>query len=50
MAKKKKKKKTIGEMSNTRAVWSINPTTKVKDNNKGKGSYKRIKMRKGMDY
>lgn len=40
----KKKKKTIGEMTNSRLSWSINPTTRVVKNKKGKGSYSRTKF------
>ncbi|MGM9931942.1 MULTISPECIES: ribosome alternative rescue factor ArfA [Bacillaceae] len=41
----KKKKKTIGEMTNSRMTWSINPTTRVVKNKKGKGSYSRTKFK-----
>ena len=40
----KKKKKTIGEMTNSRMTWSINPTTRIVKNKKGKGSYSRTKL------
>lgn len=29
--KKVKKRKTLGKMSNSRAVWEINPVTRVKE-------------------
>jgi|GEM_PF-4935180 len=41
----KKKKKTIGEMTNSRMTWSINPTTRIVKNKKGKGSYSRTKFK-----
>ena len=31
---KNKKKKTIGEMTNSRATWQISPVTKVKESKK----------------
>lgn len=36
MAKKKKRKKpkTIGEMTQSRGLWSINPVTKIKESKK----------------
>lgn len=42
---KKKKKGTIGQMSNSRLQWSINPTTRIKQSKKGKGSYSRQKAK-----
>ncbi|GAB6456061.1 hypothetical protein bcgnr5390_12360 [Bacillus luti] len=41
MNKKRKDKKSIGEMSNSRITWGFNATTQVKENKKGKGSYSR---------
>ena len=43
--KVKKKAKTIGEMTNSRAVWAIDPRTRVVKNKKGKGSYNRQKAK-----
>lgn len=43
MPKKRKKKKTIGSMSNSRGKWGINPVTKVKDNKKRKNDRKKVK-------
>lgn len=34
MAKKKKKRKTIGEMTRSRGEWQINPVTRVKESKK----------------
>lgn len=31
---KKKKPKTIGEMTNSRGLWQINPITKIKESRK----------------
>ncbi|WP_433957857.1 hypothetical protein [Cytobacillus horneckiae] len=39
----KKKKRTIGEMTNSRMYWTFNPSTRIINNKKGKGSYKRNK-------
>ncbi|MFE8701020.1 hypothetical protein ACFYKX_10365 [Cytobacillus sp. FJAT-54145] len=39
--KNQKKKSTIGEMSNSRLMWAINPTNRIKPSKKGKGSYNR---------
>ena len=39
--KKKKQAKTIGEMTNSRRMWSIDASTRVVKNKKGKGSYSR---------
>lgn len=36
-----KNKKTIGELTNSRLTWGINPITRVMKNKKGKGSYNR---------
>lgn len=44
--KKNQKKKTIGEMCNTRQVWAISPLTQVVKNRKGKGSYNRQATKK----
>jgi stalled ribosome alternative rescue factor ArfA len=41
----KKKLKKIGEMTKTRQVWNFNAATKVKQNDKGKGSYNRQKFK-----
>lgn len=30
MAKKQKKRQTIGKMSNSRVIWQINPTNRIK--------------------
>lgn len=38
---KKKKAKTIGEMTNSRGVWLLNPVTKIVENKK---VYKRKKF------
>ena len=40
--KKKKKAKTIGEMTNSRGVWLMNPVTKVVEDKK---KYKREKFK-----
>ncbi|AYP68144.1 hypothetical protein PQE75_gp012 [Bacillus phage vB_BcoS-136] len=46
MAKKKKKKKrTIGEMCGSRATWNINPITRVKEDKKGKNDRKEVKRK-----
>ncbi|MDQ0271258.1 alternative ribosome rescue factor ArfA [Cytobacillus purgationiresistens] len=37
------KKKTIGELTNSRMQWSFDPSTRVIKNKKGKGSYTRKK-------
>ena len=37
----KNNKRTIGEISQTRNVWKIDATTKVKQGKKGKGAYNR---------
>ena len=53
MAKKKKKKKgrTIGEMCGSRAVWEINPITRVKEGKKKKNDRKKVKQKlKGGNY
>lgn len=42
-----KKKKTIGEMTNSRRSWNFNSTTRIKQNDKGKGSYNRQKFKRG---
>ncbi|QNU03745.1 alternative ribosome rescue factor ArfA [Peribacillus butanolivorans] len=39
----KTKKKTIGEMTNSRIRWAFAPSTRVIKNKKGKGSYNRKK-------
>ncbi|MGE7762299.1 alternative ribosome rescue factor ArfA [Peribacillus sp. NPDC097895] len=39
----KSKKKTIGEMTNSRMRWAFDPSTHVIKNKKGKGSYNRKK-------
>ncbi|MDM5455188.1 alternative ribosome rescue factor ArfA [Peribacillus simplex] len=39
----KSKKKTIGEMTNSRMRWVFAPSTRVIKNKKGKGSYNRKK-------
>ncbi len=39
--KKKKQATTIGEMINSRRMWSIDASTRVVKNKKGKGSYSR---------
>lgn len=44
-SKSKKKKGTIGQMSNSRLLWAINPSTRVKQSKKGKGSYARQKLK-----
>lgn len=44
--KNKKKKGTIGQMSNSRLHWAINPFTRIKKSKKGKGSYSRGKLKK----
>jgi hypothetical protein len=44
--RKKKGKKTIGELTNSRQVWMMNPQTRVIHNMKGKGSYKRQMTKK----
>lgn len=52
MAKKKKRKKpkTIGEMTNSRGEWLMNPLTRVKESQKGYNRKKdKDKIRKG-DY
>lgn len=46
MAKKTKKNKTIGEMTNSRMMWAIKPNTRIVQNKKGKGSYNRQKAKK----
>lgn len=38
---KKKKAKTIGEMTNSRLTWGFNASTRIVKNKKGKGSYTR---------
>ncbi|MFS0781134.1 alternative ribosome rescue factor ArfA [Bacillus sp. 1P06AnD] len=38
---KKKKAKTIGEMTNSRRTWSFDASTRIVKNRKGKGSYNR---------
>lgn len=52
MAKKKryKKPKTIGEMTNSRGTWQINPATRVRENKKAYDrKEEKRKIRKG-DY
>lgn len=54
MTKKKKKKnksRTIGEMCGSRALWMINPVSRIKEGKKGKNDRKKVKekIRKG-DY
>lgn len=52
MAKRRKKKKrTIGEMCNSRALWERKPQTQVVDNGKKKKDRKKIKEKlKSGDY
>ncbi|MFJ7638172.1 alternative ribosome rescue factor ArfA [Peribacillus sp. NPDC097225] len=40
----KTKKKTIGELTNSRMCWAFAPSTRVIKNKKGKGSYNRKKV------
>lgn len=47
--KKKDKPKTIGQITNSRANWGINTLTRIVENKKGKGSYKRTR-REGKYY
>lgn len=51
MARKRKKKRTIGAMSNSRGLWQRKPQTQVVPNNKRKNDRKRAKekIRRG-DY
>ncbi|MFE0507601.1 hypothetical protein ACWF7H_24380 [Peribacillus butanolivorans] len=39
------KKKTIGEMTNSRLGWGFDASTRVILNKKGKGSYNRSKIK-----
>lgn len=34
MAKRKKERQTVGKQSNTRAIWLINPVSRIKDSKK----------------
>lgn len=43
MAKKKKKRRTIGAMSNSRAMWQRKPQTQVVPNKKRKNDRKKAK-------
>lgn len=45
---KKKKKTTIGEMTNSRKSWGFDASTRVVENKKGKGSFKREKAKKNI--
>jgi hypothetical protein len=46
MAKnKKKKKRTIGEMTNSRKMWERKPQTQVVENKRRKNDRKKIKER-----
>lgn len=45
MAKKKKKKRTLGSMSNSRAMWERKPLTQVVSNGKKKNDRKEAKGR-----
>lgn len=38
---KKKKAKTIGQMTNSRRTWEFDASTRIVKNKKGKGSYTR---------
>ncbi|WP_147554199.1 alternative ribosome rescue factor ArfA [Bacillus testis] len=38
---KKKKAKSIGQMTASRRTWGFDSSTRVKQNKKGKGSYSR---------
>jgi hypothetical protein len=50
MKKKKRRAKTIGEMTNSRGEWQINPITRVRDGKKGYNRKKeKHKLRRG-DY
>lgn len=42
----KKKATTIGEMTNSRKTWGFDSSTRVVENKKGKGAYKRSKDKK----
>jgi hypothetical protein len=43
-----KKKKSIGEMTNSRLSWGFDSSTRVVGNKKGKGSYKRKKLNQSL--
>lgn len=49
MANKKKKRKTIGKMANSRIMWARKPQTQVVGNGKRKNDRKQVKdrIRKG---
>lgn len=42
---KRKAKRTIGEMTNSRALWERNPITQVVDNSKKKSEKNRSKVK-----
>jgi hypothetical protein len=43
-----KKKKSIGEMTNSRMMWSFDASTRIISNKKGKGSYNRTKIKQDL--
>jgi hypothetical protein len=43
-----KKKKSIGEMTNSRMIWSFDASTRVVSTKKGKGSYNRTKIKQDL--
>lgn len=49
MAKKKKKPKTIGELTNSRGEWKLNPVTKV-DKDRSKYDRKAKHKKREEDY
>ena len=45
MTKRKRKSKTIGEMTNSRGTWQINPITRVKEGKRKYESRKKAKQK-----